>query len=201
MNLRTIPRAAVGGYVKLLRLPIDTALALMGRNGATKVAVDRAEATARGVAGQALGDEELKAEAGRRSAAADERARANRLRAEAQSRQQEADAELEAEQRKAEERRRQAAKRAADRRKQAAKQRDARKQQATKSAGARKQANAKAAEAEQEAIEDRAERARLEQLDREAVAIAEREEALTAADEAQRLGDAAAANKAARKRS
>ena len=57
MNLRRIPRAAVGGYMKVLRAPVDTALKLAGRRGENaKLVVDQADAAARGAAGAVLGD-------------------------------------------------------------------------------------------------------------------------------------------------
>src|SRR4051812_3858781 len=96
--LRQISRAAVGGYVKAVRLPLDTAARVAGRgNGRTSgitLALDRAEATARDVAGRALGDAELRHDAGRRRLAADERERALRLRAEAEQHEEIADESL-----------------------------------------------------------------------------------------------------------
>src|SRR3712207_7187559 len=94
MNLRTIPRAAVGGYLKLLRLPVDTTLKALGRNGSGEVAVDRADAALRDIAGTALGDQELKQDAKRRRTAADAREEAAELRAEAQRKAEEADEKL-----------------------------------------------------------------------------------------------------------
>lgn len=199
MNLRTIPRAAVGGYLKALRWPIDTSLRLMGRGQAAEIAVDRAEATARGVAGQAMGDPELQRDAARRSTAADERERAVRLRAEAQQRSERADERLAERESQAERQRREAAERADAKRKKADQQRQAEKRRATQAEKRRREASEKAEAQQREAAEERAKRARLEQLDEEAGALAKQEQALTASDEAQRLGDAAARTKAARK--
>ena len=84
MNLRAIPRAAVGGYIKALRWPVDR---VIGRNPA----VDRAEAEARDVAGQVMLDDELREDASRRRTAADERSRAQRLREAAEQQTREAD--------------------------------------------------------------------------------------------------------------
>ena len=51
-----------------------------------------------------------------------------------------------------------------------------------------------------DAIDDRERKSRLQTLDSKADALREREEALTASDEARRLAQAAARRKAARKR-
>ena len=112
MNLRTIPRAAVGGYIKALRVPVGAAAKLLGRNGTT---VDRVDATLRDVAGSALGDPELKGQAARRRTAADERDNAARLRAQAEQRSQEADAKFADRTNEAEAKRRQAEQRAQER--------------------------------------------------------------------------------------
>ena len=63
----------------------------------------------------------------------------------------------------------------------------------------RKQASRKAAAKSEEAIESRGRKARLETLETKAEALREQEQSLTAADEAKRLADAAAAAKAIRK--
>src|SRR6059058_3937446 len=88
MNLRSLPRAAVGGYIKAVRWPVERALSLRGGDG--KLTIDRAEAAARDVAGTALGDPELKAEADARFEAAERRERAEAL--EAQARREAAEA-------------------------------------------------------------------------------------------------------------
>ncbi|MEA2351752.1 MAG: hypothetical protein QOJ14_166, partial [Thermoleophilaceae bacterium] len=56
MNLRVIPRTALEGYIRLVRLPLDTAIALLPGNGtgpgvSASLAADRAEAAARAIAG------------------------------------------------------------------------------------------------------------------------------------------------------
>ncbi len=56
---------ALGGYLKLVRLPLDGMLALTGGGesaAAVKLALDRVEATIRGAAGDMLGDDALKAD-------------------------------------------------------------------------------------------------------------------------------------------
>src|SRR4051794_900912 len=187
--LRTIPRNAVESYLRALRWPVDRTLQLAGdRAAGAELTVDRVEATLRGLAGQALLDGELRRDAGRRHEAADEREKALRLRAEAELRAQRGEQEA------AEKRERARARRAG-----AEDQRRSRERKAAQTEERRRKANAKAATATEEAIADRAQRSRLAQLDREAGALTEREEALTARDEAQRLGRAAARAKAGRK--
>jgi hypothetical protein len=205
MSIRAIPRTAVGGSIKAARLPLDVAVALMPGNGSgpgatAELALDRIEAQIRDFAGIALGDDVLREDAAMRRVAADERERAMRLRAAAARRAQEADEQLgdtleqtDEQREEAEERaRRQRAKAEADRKKRA--------QQAAQAERRRKSATAKATAKAEEAIDEQATDARLEQLEREAAVLAEKEAALTAADEAQRLQDAASAKKAARKR-
>ena len=202
MGLRDIPRTAVGGYIKLARLPIDTGLKLVGRGGngsAAKLAADRAEATAREAAGTVLVDDELKKDGRKRHRATDERQKAAKLRARAQEKSQEADAELTERQQQAEQRREQAAQRAQQRKRTATEAAKKRQQRAAETERKRKQASAKAAAQQEERISDKERRARLETLETKSEALAEREEALTAADEAQRLEKAAASAKAARK--
>lgn len=174
MNLRAIPRFAVDRYLKAARWPVDTTVALLGRNGATTSAIDRIDATFRAAAATAFGDRELREDARRRREAADERDRSARLRDEAELREQRGREE-------AEQRRRGAQRRAG------------------RTAQRRREATAKATARTQEAIHDRDKRARLDELDTRSEALGEREEALTARDEARRLGDAAARAKARRK--
>ena len=64
----------------------------------------------------------------------------------------------------------------------------------------RKAASTRARSKNDKAIDKQADKARLEQLEAEAQALEEREAALTAKDEAQRLQDAATAKKAGRKK-
>jgi hypothetical protein len=186
MNLRSLPRAAVGGYIKAVRWPIEQALSLRGGNG--KLAADRAEAAARDVAGTALGDQELKAEAGARFDAADRRERAQTL--EAQARREAAEAR---------QRRAAAQLQARERKRQADRERQQRKRAAARAERDRKAAAEEVVARAHENIDEQAKRERLAQLDQEAAAQAEREEALTARDEARRLATATADAKAARK--
>src|SRR5919199_1894694 len=125
MNLRSIPRTAVGGYIKAVRWPIDRTTRLLRRDGdksGAELAVDRADAAARGAAGTVLGDEELKQDASRRTKAADERERAQALSGAARARAEQAEEDREAKAkraRQAEQRRKRAAEKAAAERKEA----------------------------------------------------------------------------------
>src|SRR2546423_11246336 len=115
MTLLTIPRMAIGGYLKLIRLPLDGMLALTGGGdsaAAVKLAIDRVEATVRGAVGSMLGDDALKADGRRRGEASVERERALRLRAEAERRSQRADARIAEEETEADRRRARAAQQA-----------------------------------------------------------------------------------------
>ncbi|HEX8205010.1 MAG TPA: hypothetical protein VF587_03010 [Solirubrobacteraceae bacterium] len=202
MGLRDIPRTAVGGYIKLARLPIDTGLKLVGRGGngdAAKLAADRVDATAREAAGTVLGDEQLKTDGRKRHEATEQRQRAAKLRTQARHKSAQADEELNERQAAAEKRRKQAAQRASQRKETAQEAARKRQQRAAETERKRKQASEKAAAKLEEQISDEERRARLEQLETKTAALTEREEALTAADEAQRLEKAAATAKAARK--
>jgi len=206
MGMREIPRSAVGGAVKLTRLPLDIVVSMLPGDGdgsgakpAAAIAVDRFEATLRDAAGIVLFDSELREDAMRRRIAADERERELGLRTEAERRSAEADYRFSDRVEDAEDRRTAAEQRAEDER-QAAEQR---KQQRTGNAARREQtrkaANRKARAKADEQIDQDADAARLEQLKAEAKALEEREAALTAQAEAQRLQDEATRKKAARK--
>src|SRR5215212_11848386 len=128
MNLLTIPRIALDTYLKAVKWPLDRAAHLIGRNGngaanGAEIALDRADATVRGVAGAVLNDTELVQDAQLRRTAADERERAQRLRAKAEQISEQSDQELAQRKQQAEKRREQAAKTAAERKRQAEKER------------------------------------------------------------------------------
>ena len=175
MGLRDIPRAAVGGYIKVVRWPVDRTVSLIGG----KRTVDRADAAARGAAGAALGDEQLKNDARRRSLAADERERADTLRAAAQTQQEIADEQLAESKDAAAERRRGAAQTTAATKAKAEQDRAAKARRAKQAEQRRKRATEKATAAREERIEGKAKRDRLD-------ALAVEEQALDAKEEARR---------------
>ena len=204
MNVRVIPRTAVDGYLKLVRLPLDAAIGLLpgngtGRGTAAALALDRMDAAARTVAGAVLGDSVLREDAARRHLAADERGRALRLRAEAQRRSEGAESRRAERQDLADRQRKRAKQRAAGNRRQAERRREQKTRQAAKAESKRRGTSRKAAARIDGAVDARARKARLKTLDTKAEALREKEEALTATDEARRLRGAARRAKAARK--
>ena len=202
MTLRTIQRTAIGGGLSLTRLPLDTVLRFAGNGGSAAVvrlAVDRADAAARTLLGALLGDEELQDDGARLSAAADERARAISLRRQADRQTERAEQRVEEREHEAGERRMQAKAKAQQRRDQARQRRNSRKSSAAKTANRRRQAAKQDAARTEARIDERAKRDRVEQLEATTDALRERDAALTAADEGERLGDAAATAKARRK--
>jgi len=197
--LRTIPRAALGGSLTLIRLPVGGVLRLAGGGEAAGLALDRAEASVRSVAGFALSDNVLIEDAARRRDAADERERALRLRAEADRHAQRAEQRVSEGKAKADRTRTRAAENAARQTRGAQEHSEARQGQAAKAARERQAAAAKSAALREEEIDERAKRARLDNLDTRAEALEEKEEALTAADESRRLREGASRAKAERK--
>lgn len=167
--------------LKVARLPADVALGVIGRrSGPGKVAqtaVDRVDAAARETVGRATGDRRLQAEAKLGNAAADERVRGAEL-------------EEQATKKKAA---------AAKRRKRAQATAQTQRSEAAQREKERKRSVEQEAAAERKQQQDRADRGKLEQLDTKKKALKEREDALQAKDEAQRLEAAAAATKQARK--
>jgi colicin import membrane protein len=202
MTLRTISRMAVGGSLKLARLPIDGVLRVAGDSSAVahaKLALDRTEAKIRALAGDVLGDEALQEDASRRCEAADERERAVQLRSEAELRSERADQRVAAEEQAAERRRAQAAETAKRKRQQAQERRESHKRTAADATRRRRNAAETSAAQSEKVIEERAKLGRLEYLDAKADALEEKEAALRTADEARRLRAAASRAKAERK--
>jgi hypothetical protein len=204
MNLRTIPRLAINGYLTAVKLPVDAVARRFGRrNGATtsgpEIFVDRVDAGVRDAVGRVTLDPALRQDAAQRRTAADERERALSLRESAQERKAEADQKLNDKQSQAEKQRQQAEKRAEQQRQQADKRREEKKQQAAKAEQQRKDASRKAKAKVDAMNEDRERKERLKVLEEKSEALEEKDEALTASDESKRLAEAAANAKAARK--
>lgn len=200
MNLRTIPRAAISGSITLTRLPLDLALTVLPADTrAAKLALDRAEATARVLAGTVLADPALREDGRRRLAAAQERLRAAGLRAQADETAQAANEQFEERDREAERKRRQADARAQARRQQAARRREERGRQAAEQERRRKQASRRAKAHVEQRIDEQAPAARLDALEDKALADHQFEEALAEAGEADRLQAAAERVKEERK--
>ncbi|MGN6169099.1 MAG: hypothetical protein ACTHQQ_13155, partial [Solirubrobacteraceae bacterium] len=161
MNVRLIPRTAVQGYLKLVRTPLDTAIGLLpgngtGRKPGAQLAVDRADASVRSMAGTLLRDPVLRADGERRRQAAHERERGLRLRDRADETAEEADARLQERERQAGQERRRAREATSARRRQAETRAQTKKQQAAKAEGRRREAARDAAAQREQAIEKRA---------------------------------------------
>lgn len=204
MNVRVIPRTAVKGYLKLIRTPLDTAIRLLPGNGtgakpAAQLAVDRADASLRSMAGTLLGDPVLRADGQGRRQAAHERDRGVRLRSQAQQTAEQADARLEERQEQAHAQRQRARETASTRRRQAETEAQMEKQRAEKAESQRREAARTAAAQREQAIENRAPQEELQTLEAKSDALRTREQELAARDEARRLAEAASHVKAERK--
>lgn len=202
MMLKAIPRTALDRSIKLIRLPADAVLGLAGDTrtaGTVKLGLDRVEAAVRAGAGSVLRDETLQRDAERRRSAADERERASVLRAEAEARAEAAQSQADTREQQADKRRRRAAEAAKRKRAAAEKRRKATTSSAAKAARSRSSTAQKTAAEKKKEAEERSKRERLEQIDTQRDALHEKEAALTTTEEAERLGDAAAAAKAERK--
>jgi hypothetical protein len=204
MNVRVIPRTALNGYLKLVRMPVDTAIGLLPGNGASvkpaaQLAVDRADANLRSMAGAVLGDSVLREDAERRSRTVRERERGLRLRTQAEETADNADARLQAREEQAAKQRQRARETAANRRRQAEAQAREVKQRAGKNEARRREASGKIAAEQEEAIQDREPREELQALEAKTQALRAREDELAARDEARRLAGAARQVKAQRR--
>lgn len=197
MNARSLRRTAVTTSLRLARVPLDTAIRALPERAATNatLAVDRADATARSVAGTVIFDPELREDARRRRAATRERERAAALRAEANNATVTAESRVEERGEQAQHRRTEADRQAARRRSEAKKEADRKRNQAADAERRRKAASRNVEDRVEAEIQAAVPEKRLDALQARAEAEEQREEALTAADEAQRLGEAAAAVK------
>src|SRR5688572_23233759 len=93
--VREIPRAAVDGYLKAVKWPLEQAARRFDGDGGAELVLDRADAAVRDAVGSVLRDPELREDARRRRLAATEREKALRLRERAQSTSAKAADELE----------------------------------------------------------------------------------------------------------
>jgi colicin import membrane protein len=203
MEVKDVRRAAIDRWLRVARLPFDTVAHLLpadrGPRNAAMLAIDRADATLRAAVGGLLHDDDLRDDAFRRRAAADERERALELRGEADEKQRIADAELAQELEGAARLREDADREAQERRRRVDEERAEQQRRAREAALAQERA-VEQARTERLAVADKkAKRERLEVLDEQADALDREADALTATDEAQRLRDAASAAKASRK--
>ncbi|HWF73811.1 MAG TPA: hypothetical protein VG186_10735 [Solirubrobacteraceae bacterium] len=205
MNLRDIPTTAVDGYLRLARLPLDSAIRLLPGNGtgakpAAEVALDRADATVRALIAGLLGDRGLREDAERRRAAADARERALKLHAEAERTAEKADARLAERREQATRQRQQAQQRAEATREDAARKRERQVRRAAEVRHDRLENSRATAERTEKALDDRAARERLEALDAKSESLREREQELAVRDAAEGFRQATGRAKANRKR-
>ena len=200
MALRTASRFGVVASVRAARLPFDVGIRLVGGpESSLALAVDRADARARALAGLVLGDADLQEDAARRHAATDERVRASTLREQAEDISERADERLTENEKAAVRRRAEAADAARRRKAEAEQRRQSREAESAQSADRRRRAAESAKATAQEQARARADAARLDALEEKAEALEEEEEALIASDEAKRLARAAEAAKETRK--
>ncbi len=204
MNVRVVPRTALKGYLKLVRTPLDTAIGLLpgdrtGAKPAAALAVDRADATVRAVAGTLLRDPVLREDGDRRRLAANERERGLRLRHRAEQTAAHADTRLQEREDRAHRERRRARETVDTRRREAERKAQKEAQQAAQAASSRREGARQAAAQREQAINKRAPRQKLEAVEAKSEALRAREQELAARDEARRLGEAASRVKAARK--
>jgi hypothetical protein len=196
----SITRTVIGTSLTFVRLPADAALRLTGERGAgARLALENLDASARTTIGSVLGDEQLQDDGARMRTAAEERGRAARLRHEAAEQTERAAARAEKRRETTDRRRREARGEAERRREQADRQRNERKSAAARSANQQIEAADRDAAQEKQQADEHAQRDRAESLETVSEALAERDAALTAADESDRLGDAAATAKEQRK--
>jgi hypothetical protein len=203
MDARSVGRSALDRWLKMARFPFDAVTHLLPADGRRNVSavlmIDRADASVRAVIGGLLHDDALLNDATRRQVAADERVRAMEIRRAAQQTQQVADAHLVDGLEAATRVRASAEVNAREASKEVEADKTARKRQAQAVAASQQRAGETAKKERLAAAERKAKRERLNVLDEQAKALDEHADALTAADEAQRLADATAAVKAARK--
>ena len=200
MALRTATRLGVDASVRAARLPFDLGTRFVGGpESALALAVDRADARARALAGFILGDADLQDDAARRHAATDERVRALSLREQAERTSEHADQRVAGGERplRAGVPRRTSSARA--RKAQAEERRRSREAEATQAADRGRRSTEAAKAAKQRTVQARTDEARLDALEEKAEALEQEEEALVASDEAKRLARAAGTAKARRK--
>lgn len=175
MDWHVVPRSFIDGSIGALRAPVDLVVQLTGGRdpvSPARIAVDQTDAAAREMLGGVTG-------AAQKKEAADHQVDEGRRRAE--GRREEAERSAEARVEAAEEAKAQRLDNVAD------------------MADRRREAEETAAGAPEKAPTDGERKARLVQLDEKADALSEKEKALTAREEAERLEESTAAVKAARK--
>jgi hypothetical protein len=206
MIVQRAGRMAVEGWMKAARMPLNLATRVLPdrpqgswARANAELTIDRAEGAVREKVGELLRDSELSADGRRRRIAAHERQRAIALKATAEDERRAADLQL-VNEREAAERRRKEAQRTAEQQAASVEREKADQERQARDAAAAQRRSVEQAKAKKFAAADkRAKRQRLEVLDDQLKGLDEEATALTTADEALRLEQAATAAKAARK--
>jgi len=202
-NLQTLPRAAVHGYLHLLRLPVDAVGRVVHRDDTAPwgpaIAFEAFEAKVKDVAGSVLHDEDLREEAVVQGARVEQLRKGAENLAAAEAKRAVADRQLhERQETAAEKDERAKAQAAAEKAK--IQQNKAQAKEATRRRTTRqKRAAARAEQARQEAVAEEATEAKAETLATEHEALLERQEAAEAKAAAREIGDAAATARSRRK--
>ena len=201
IDLAVLPRAAVTGYLRALRLPLDAvqAVALRGDgDGQARasewppaVAFDAFEAKVKGLAASVLRDDELRRDASVQQAKVTQLRRAATLEAEAGARRARADEEFEARRRTAAQEAAEATERAEAEERRLEQKKAETKQRVRRQAAQKERKVRQSARAEQEKVDAAERAAEADRLEAEKVALQEGKEAVEATGAAHRLDKAA----------
>ena len=203
MKIEELPRKAVLGYLELTRLPLTATERVLRKTEGTwapTIAVDRLQARVKEMAGAALRDDALVADARLQNAALDERLRAAEEEARAEQIRRTADQQLVAEREAAAAAEREAKARAEQRDKAVQAEAEAKERRAREQAAQKKAAARKIEQAQQEALERRETATKREVLKKESKALNDQRAAAEAKAEVLDLQDKLDEVKTARKR-
>jgi hypothetical protein len=203
MKIDELPRKAVLSYLELSRLPLTATERALGKTEGTwgpTIAVDRLQARVKELAGSALRDDTLLADARLQNAALDERLRAAEEEARAEQIRRAADTRLANENKAADAAEREVKARAEQREQAVDQAAEAKQQRARQQAAEKKAAARRVEQAQTEALEQRETVATREGLQKESKALNDQRAAAEAKAEVLELQDKLDEVKAARKR-
>jgi hypothetical protein len=204
-DLRAIPRAALNGYLDLLRLPVTAAESVTRRNADGErawppaLAFDGFAAQVRDLAGSVLGDETLRQQATLLLGRVEQLRRAAELQAEAERKREEADRQLDQRRQQAEDERRQAEEQAEQQEERLERERADAERRVAEQAAEKERRAQEAADAERERVQQEERAAEARRLEAEREALAERKEAVDAKKRTANAAKAATATKQRRK--
>lgn len=202
-NLQTFPRAAVHGYLHLLRLPVGAAGRVLHRNDsspwAPAVAFEAFEARVKDVAGSFLRDEDLRQESVLQTARVEQLRKGAENLAAAEAKQAVADRQLDERQESAAEKDERAKTEAAAKKASIQRNRAQAKEATRRRTTRQKRSAARAEQSRQDAVADEATEAKAETLAAERTALLERQQAAEAKAAAREIRDAAATTRSRRK--